>query len=402
MDYDVIVVGAGPAGATAAYFLGEAGLKVAVVEKKHLPRYKACGGGLSLEFLREQFPFSFDTVVDIHVRRVHYRFLDIETVFPVRPGTMAMVMRDRFDRYILEQAKCELREGTPVRQVEQDASGVTVTLENGETLTGSYLIGADGANSTVAHAFGLRRKRLIPAIEVEAAVPDSVYQRYEDGPLFLFKGPRYGYLWVFPKSGCLSVGVAGLNPKRGELQSTLEQEMRALGIPLDRSSRHGHSIPLYDSRTPVLSRRVFLVGDAAGTADPFSGEGIRPAIKSGRLAAEAIIAGHPEKYSRSFKKQIGRKNLHSVWTANVFYSLKELCLVLGAANPITTEAILDMLADRGSALQVLGKSVLSLPYFAIGEAASAVAGLLGGAANRERALAAFFPETYGERMGEGK
>ncbi|HEX9011873.1 MAG TPA: FAD-dependent oxidoreductase, partial [Anaerolineaceae bacterium] len=228
--YDVIIVGSGPAGATAAYRLGQAGCRVVVVEKQKLPRYKPCGGGLSLDFLEQQFPFSFSPAIDMHVHKVYYQFLGLEINLPVRDRAMAMVMRDRFDQHILAQASCEVREGTGVRQVWQEPDRVVVEADNGEKISGRYLIGADGANSVVAHALGARRKRSIPAIEIEALVPDSVYRRYAGGPYFIFDGqPRYGYLWVFPKTSCLSVGIAGLHPKRGQLQAELQKVMAGLG-----------------------------------------------------------------------------------------------------------------------------------------------------------------------------
>ena len=103
-DYDVIIAGGGPAGATAAYFLTRAGKHVLVVEKDTLPRYKACGGGLSLEFLKTIFPFSFDEVIDKRIDRVHYHYDGFQADVACRPGVMAMVMRNRFDKFILDKA----------------------------------------------------------------------------------------------------------------------------------------------------------------------------------------------------------------------------------------------------------------------------------------------------------
>jgi geranylgeranyl reductase family protein len=393
--YDVLIVGAGPAGATAAYYLGRAGCRVMILEKQYLPRYKPCGGGLSLQFLQKTFPFSFDPVIDLHVRQMQYRFLNMDVAIPIPKGEMAMVMRDRFDQYILSQANCDLREGTSIRGLQQDPDTVTVETTAGEKITARHLIGADGANSVVAHSLGLRRKTLIPALEFEAQVPDAVYKRFADGPVFIFEGPRYGYQWIFPKANCLSVGIAGYNPKHGELQATFSRTMREMGIPLGNAVQHGHSIPVYSPRKSVMAGRVLLAGDAAGSADPFSGEGIRPAIQSGRIAAEAILSGHPEQYPATFRNELGNRNLKSILIGRIFYGLSDFCLLLGAPNPITTEAILDSLSGHGSALYILAKSALSLPYFISAELLSEMGRFLGGPDREKRLRAVFFPNTYG-------
>lgn len=99
--YDAVIVGAGPAGATAAYFLGEAGKGVVVLEKEGLPRYKTCGGGLSIRFLQEQFPFSFDAIVETQAKALSYAFDGRTITIPVKRGAVGMVMRDKFDAHIL-------------------------------------------------------------------------------------------------------------------------------------------------------------------------------------------------------------------------------------------------------------------------------------------------------------
>jgi flavin-dependent dehydrogenase len=197
---------------------------------------------------------------------------------------------------------------------------------DGERNEGSYLIAADGANSVVARSVGLRRKKVMAgAIEVETVVPANVFARFADNPVFIFGEVGTGYLWIFPKSGHLSVGIGALHPKPGELQATLDRVMTRYGISIKGQPQKGHPLPVYTRREPISTSRTLLVGDAAGLVDPFTGEGIRFAIQSGRLAAEAILSGHPGHYAASIDRQIGRNHRLGLILMYLFYSLPHPC-----------------------------------------------------------------------------
>lgn len=381
--YDVVVAGAGPAGGTAAYFLGEAGKRVLVLEKAALPRYKACGGGVSLPFLQKTFPFSFEPVIERDVRSITYAFAGQATTVPLRRRTIQMVMRDRFDAHLLAHAKAEVRAGTAIRRVIEMPDRVRIETSDGSAVEGRYLIGADGANSVAAHSVGLRRgKSLAAAIEAEVRVPRDVMRRFANGPVFIFGEIELGYLWIFPKADHLSAGIAALRPKRGELQATLQRVMARYGISLEGVQLRGHPIPLYRRREQISTARVLLAGDAAGLVDPFSGEGIRLAITSGRLAAEAILAGHPEQYGGRIFRRIGLNHTLGLGVAALFYNLQDLCLTLGAPNPATTEALMDLLSGRASYPEVMLRAIGTLPTFMLGRALKTLFAFAGGSPRR--------------------
>jgi geranylgeranyl reductase family protein len=376
--YDVIVVGAGPAGATAAYFLGQAGRRVLVLEKARVPRYKTCGGGLSCRVL-EQFPFSFEPVVEARVKAVRYDLGSRSVAVPLPDRTLEMVMRDRFDAHLLAHAAAEVRTGASVQRVTEGDGSVCVETADGGAYSASHVIGSDGANSVVARSLGLwRGRRMAAAIEAEVPVPPQVMQRFAETVVFVFGQVRLGYLWIFPKARHLSVGIGALRPRRGELQGTLNRVMKRYGISLDGVPLHGHPIPYYTGREALSSRRSLLVGDAAGLVDPLTGEGIRFAVKSGRWAAEAILSGEIEGYTKRVRREIGLSHRVGMGLAALFYHLPWLCYLLGVRNPFASRAFAAMLGDEIDYPELLLYLFGSLPFYIGTELLAALAGWVRG------------------------
>jgi flavin-dependent dehydrogenase len=167
--------------------------------------------------------------------------------------------------------------------------------------------------------------------------------------------------------------------------------MKPYGISLDGVQLHAHPLPVYDRHHPVAAGRVLLAGDAAGLVDPFSGEGIRIAIQSGRIAAESILRGSSIAYQARIEREIGRSRLKSRFVAAIFYRLRFLCLLFGAPNPFTTDLVLDLLAGQISSLGLMFAAVATLPAFALVELAGLVVGLYGGDKKRQKFLGSIYP-----------
>jgi geranylgeranyl reductase family protein len=298
--HDVAVVGAGPAGASAARVLAEAGARVVLLEKRELPRYKTCGGGVVGRALRG-LPAVVRAAVEAAVveRTCHTADLDLGhdgLRFRARRERplISMVMRDRFDAALVAaagRAGAEVRERCAVRAVDAGRDHARLETTDG-ALTARFVVAADGATSETARLCGWSPPRLCaPALEAEVRVPDADFARLSAAARFDFGPVRAGYGWVFPKREHLSIGVCSM---RGgvNLNAGLARYLSMLGLERpERVEKHGFFVTLGARADGVARGRVLLAGDAAGLADPVTGEGISTAIESGTLAARAILEG---------------------------------------------------------------------------------------------------------------
>jgi geranylgeranyl reductase family protein len=293
--FDVAIVGSGPAGGSAALALAQCGLKVAPLERESLPRYKTCGGGLVAR-VSTLLPPAIAAAVERRCERAELHLLDAGHHYHATRDTpiITMTMRDRLDLAVASAAAAagaDLCASCPVTGATANPSGVRLHTAGG-LVTVAFVLAADGATSGMARRAGWHDGRhLIPALEYEIQVDDRTFERFARSPRFDVGIVPYGYAWVFPKTAHLSVGA--LTTRRGpmNLHRQLEQYLRVIGPTPRAVERHGFVIPLRPRSGPLARGRALLVGDAAGLADPVTAEGISFAVRSRRLAAEAILTG---------------------------------------------------------------------------------------------------------------
>ncbi len=291
--WDVIVVGGGPSGSTAAGRLAAAGVKTLVLEKATHPRYKACGGGVPARTV-ELLDMSIESVIESTVDTIEVSHLGRRSFSKRSKKPLAyMVMRDRFDELLLNHAQgrgATVHEGEAVESVEIVEGGARVA-SNKERYEATYVIGADGATGVVGRSLGLGTSMATSAAwEVEFEAPAWALERWR-GRANVDVGYRpWGYGWVFPKDGRLSVGVV-LSPGHGkQIRFWGEQYAKRLGLQgTTITQAKGHPIRYRRNKERIARGSVMLVGDAAGLADEFTAEGIAYGIESGGLAAEAAI-----------------------------------------------------------------------------------------------------------------
>jgi len=300
-DYDVIVVGGGPGGSTAARFCAKAGLKTLLIEKERLPRYKPCGGCLSKKTVH-LLSFDLTPVIENTIYGSKFTYCSRDPFFIETKDPIAfLVMRDRFDQLLIHKALGDgaaILEGEKVIRVEEKGDGVEVELAKGKRLHSQYLIGADGSESMVARSLPLPSQRNDGnGIAVESEIPfDSSIHFPQKELQFIhldFGSIPNGYGWVFPKKEYLSIGIGGMfrETKKMNPRQYFSDFLKGLDyIPKGKTGRvMGHLLPsFYDEKQKIAQGRFLLVGDAAHLMDPLQGEGIYYAIRSGMLAAEAI------------------------------------------------------------------------------------------------------------------
>ncbi|NES13735.1 MULTISPECIES: geranylgeranyl reductase family protein [Micromonospora] len=306
--WDLVVVGGGPAGLSAAHAAARAGVRTLVVERATHPRYKTCGGGLigvSLAEVADRIEVpAHDRVDRITVTRDGRREFTRRHSGPV----LTMVRREEFDdrlRAAAVAAGAEVREGVAVRAVEQDPDEVRLRLADGEVIRARAVVGADGSSGITARHVGVTFRQVDLGLEVELPVPPAEQDRWR-GRLLLDWGPVPGsYGWVFPKGDRLTVGVIAGRGEGERTRAYLRDFVARLGLAgLTPEHDSGHLTRCRAVDSPLRRDRVLVAGDAAGLLEPWSREGISYALRSGRLAGEAVAAGDLAAYAREVDRRL--------------------------------------------------------------------------------------------------
>ncbi|WP_030559163.1 geranylgeranyl reductase family protein [Streptomyces aureocirculatus] len=297
--WDVVVVGAGPAGASAAYATAVAGRSVLILEKAELPRYKTCGGGI-IGPSRDALPPGFELPLRDRVHAVTFS-LDGKFARTRRSRSMlfGLINRPEFDQQLVEHAQkagAELRTGATVVRVEQhgpavpDRRTVAVVLQGGETVLARAVVGADGSASRIGAHVGVKLDQVDLGLEAEIPVPSTVAEDWA-GRVLIDWGPMPGsYGWVFPKGETLTVGVISARGEGGATKRYLEDFIARLGLAgFEPDISSGHLTRCRSDDSPLSRGRVLVCGDAAGLLEPWTREGISFALRSGRLAGEWAV-----------------------------------------------------------------------------------------------------------------
>jgi geranylgeranyl reductase family protein len=290
--FDVIVVGAGPAGATAARHCSIQSLKTLLLEKERLPRYKVCAGGVTATAYKELGFTLPKRIIERECRGLRFCVKGFEKDIRDNETIIYMVKRNRFDEYLVGMAK---KEGVEVHDAEACTS---VSIEDKgvrvDTILGSYaaniVIGADGFYSRILKSMRRRTDNVRYCVLCEIPMDEAgIDEKLGDLALIHFGFVDRGYAWLFPKKRYITAGVGGAFPRSKELHERLKGFLKAHNLSTKESIK-GWFIPITSLTHPVYAERIMLVGDAAGFVDALTGEGIASAVMSGKLAAATARA----------------------------------------------------------------------------------------------------------------
>ncbi|MFH8371669.1 geranylgeranyl reductase family protein [Streptomyces sp. NPDC018031] len=297
--WDVVVVGAGPAGASAAYAAACSGRRVLLLEKAELPRYKTCGGGI-IGPSREALPPGFELPLRERVHAVTFSLNGrLTRTRRSKQPLFGLINRPEFDAALVEAAReagARIRTGAAVARVEQhgpsvpDRRTVAVVLSDGETVLARAVVGADGSASRIGAHVGVKLDQVDLGLEAEIPVPPTVAEDWA-GRVLIDWGPIPGsYGWVFPKGDTLTVGVISARGEGAGTKRYLEDFIARLGLAgFEPSVSSGHLTRCRSDDSPLSRGRVLVCGDAAGLLEPWTREGISFALRSGRLAGEWAV-----------------------------------------------------------------------------------------------------------------
>ncbi len=371
MTYDAVIVGAGPGGSYLGYLLAKDGHKVALIDKESFPRDKVCGGGLSAKTL-DLLKFDLTPILQRKIHGAYLTFRNRDTVIKdLRDVGGAMVLRRDFDHFLLEQARnkgASFFPKCPFTGATRSDGWITVETP-GRTLKARHLFGADGVSSQVRNRlFGKDLVTYAPAIEALIHVPESVLEKFRDRALFDFGGMPGGYGWIFPKTDHLNAGVFspfGAKNIRADLQRFIA-DYRSLSHPA-KITYVGFCIPVKNRRNVYERENIWLIGDAAGLAEPLFGEGIYYALRSAAIAhrsfRESFEGRGKNVYTRNLEKELLPELTYAGLNAKWLYSFQRFGFYRMVRNAHVNGYFTKVLTGELTSMGCLYRTILTAPYW---------------------------------------
>ena len=360
--YDIVVIGAGPAGSMLAGDLAVRGVDVLLAEKHRLPRYKPCGGGLTRRSL-DLLPFITNDILEdrVYTARLHLNGTTISEERTSDP-MIGMVMRDTFDHYMARRAVdagAVLKEESVFLSCTGPANDLTVELSDGTVRT-KIVAGADGVGSRVAKSMGLLRQRdYMVALEGELYFKNSkTLDRFRNTADFDFGVVPGGYGWVFPKAKNISIGVLSTARKVKRLKSHFDSyiRMKDLADGAELRSLKGHPIPVGPLKNARYANAMgLLLGDAAGITDPVTGEGIYFALRQAQLASKAVLRklqdphSDMSDYEEDVRLEFNKEFTYASRLGGLFYNYPTFgYMALRMVGPELTGHLLEIIVGKRS------------------------------------------------------
>jgi geranylgeranyl reductase family protein len=382
---DALVVGAGPAGATAARSLASRGLRVQLLERARFPRNKACGGGISMRVLG-RFPWlgpALGRITTHVVSRLHLEGPSGEGVaLTSEVPAVLMIRRVEFDELLARlavESGAELVEDAWVSRVAAGEDGAVATTRDGREFRARYLVAADGVNGIVTRRLGLHPgwDGDSVALDMMEETPNERLRTAEPGTLWVGygHGGTDGYGYIFPKRDHVNVGIGCLlsyfreriDLPPYEMQQRFVADLRRRGLVAGESVRSCFTpchIPVGGPIRETARGRVLVAGDAGGFVNAYTAEGIYYAMVSGDLAGRAIADAEEEDDPRA-GRDVGYR-YESAWRREIGAELRDSVLLqryLFHSPSRIEDVVRGARAFPGTARMIVAYASGSLSYF---------------------------------------
>ena len=367
---DVAIIGAGAAGASAAFHLSNKGNSVFILEKNTLDINKSPGEGMSAS-VQKIFPFNLDSSIEEVINKVSFSWNLKDNILAELPGKSPfwIINRNRLDSLIIKkaiEAGAEPVEQFEVKEVIRNGKNWQLKSKNGAQVLVKAVIIADGSNSKWSKSFNLGPKILRQAKTTIIELKGAGALR-ERTARFEFGLVKFGFAWAFPTREGINVGVGTFIGKdKSNRKKIIEKFLPNLGFEAYEGEKKERLLNIWNGHYRLHGDGIVVVGDAASLCDPFLAEGLRPALMSGYEAARCIDnwlmneSNDLKEYTQRMKVRWGNSMAWGKKIAQVFYRFPKIGYELGIKRPTAPERIAQILSGDLSYEDIAQRSIKRL------------------------------------------
>ncbi len=353
---EVVIIGAGAAGAATAFHLANKGIKVTVLEKNTGFHLKPCGGGMAAS-VQNWFPFSLKPIIEEVINKVEFTWCLSDQVIAELPGYSPFWIskREKLDELLINKAVnqgANFLQSFNVKKISKEQKHWNITAQDGRHIESKCLVVADGSKSPWAEEFNLGPKNLHYASTTSVRL-EGRGNLAEGTSRFEFGLVHHGFAWAFPLKDSVNVGVGTfIGNHVTESDLILNKLLPDLGFDSFAGVRSNSHLRVWNGHSNLHGNGIVVVGDAASLCDPFLAEGLRPSLMSGYLAAECInnwLRGNSKnlsEYTKSMKREWGDSMAWGRRISQVFYRFPKIGYQLGIKRPTAPQRIAEILSGN--------------------------------------------------------
>ena len=356
---DIIIIGAGAAGATAAFHLAEKGKNVYLLEKNHPFDPKPCGGGMASS-VQKWFPFELKPIVEDVIQKVEFSWCLSDHVVANLSGSEPfwIVRREKLDEYLISKAVdagADLIRPFTASKLEKNNNIWQVSSADGKQLEAKSIIIADGSTSPWPILFNLGPKKLRFASTLSIRLKGKG-KLQKGSAKFEFGLVNHGFAWAFPLEDEINLGIGSFLNQNEKINTDyiLNKLLPELGFTTNSGIKHKSFLRIWNGHSKLHGDGILAIGDAASLSDPFLAEGLRPALMSGYYAAKLInnwLDGHSpdlSQYSQVMKQEWGNSMAWGNRISQIFYRFPKVGYQLGIKRPTAPKRIAQILSGEMS------------------------------------------------------